>query len=408
MWLHERKPRHALRKEARVRQARRRTFTVEALEGRLVLSNFSIQLSEPGFAPLVLVDSGSTGVITINNVTYGDFKITSMTGLSKPLVGSPPTTAEMHLNDLQLTSTNSGKTLTIQMSDNGFSLNPGTTSVTSTFGGTNSGGAQLTYQAYVDTSNALFGKATPIGPLFSTTATSFNNPPTTASFNQSGPFSMTEVVTIAATGSSQVGFDGDILATAPNTPSTPVGPGQFATIGFWRNKNGQAVINSFNGGSDQILLGNWLATTFPHLFGTSNPYTGTSLAGLTNAQVATVYSNLSNSGVTQNTYIQAFAVALGIYADTTSLGGASLIANGLAAKYGFNVTSAGGGNSTFNITGNEAAFPGLGSNPTVFQILAVVDANFNPATGLFYGGDQTLTSEANNVLNGINTKGDIS
>ncbi len=28
-----------------------------------------------------------------------------------------------------------------------------------------------------------------------------------------------------------------------------VGSGQYATIGFWQNKNGQAVINSFNGGS---------------------------------------------------------------------------------------------------------------------------------------------------------------
>jgi hypothetical protein len=193
------------------------------------------------------------------------------------------------------------------------------------------------------------------------------------------------------------------------TASTPVGKGEFATIGFWRNKNGQAVIDSFNGGSTATQLGNWLATTFPNLFGTSNPYTGTSLAGLTNAQIYTVYSNLSTAGVQANTYIQAFAVALGIYADTTSLGGQSLINNGLAAKYGFKVTSAGGGNATFNIGNNGAAFGvSNGTSLTVFQILAIANANFNPATGLFFGGDPTLTGDLNNVLNGINTKGDIS
>src|SRR5262249_18582796 len=80
--------------------------------------------------------------------------------------------------------------------------------------------------------------------------------------------------------------------------SAPIAAGQFATIGFWHNKNGQAVINSFNGGPTSTALGNWMATTFPHLFGSSNPYTGTSLAGLTNAQVANVFSNLWNpSGV---------------------------------------------------------------------------------------------------------------
>ena len=195
-----------------------------------------------------------------------------------------------------------------------------------------------------------------------------------------------------------------IVVAAPG----PVAAGQFATIGFWHNQNGQAVINSFNGGSSATLLGNWLATNFPHLFGASNPYLASalaglgvkSLAGLTNAQIAMVYTSLwTPSGLSKNTYVQAFAVALGLYADTSALGGASQ-----AAKYGFKVTAAGAG--TFNLGANAAAFPGLGNNPTVLQILKAVDGIFTPA-GLFYSGDQTETSDANNVLNGINTTGDI-
>lgn len=198
--------------------------------------------------------------------------------------------------------------------------------------------------------------------------------------------------------------------TITTTPSivnhSEVYAGQFATIGFWRNQNGQAVINSFNGSSSSTQLGNWLATNFPHLFGVSNPYTGTSLAGLTNAQISTLYAGLSNGGVTQNTYLQAFANALGLYADTTSLGGASIVANGLAAQFGFVVTASGAG--TFNVGSNGAAF-GVPNNTSlpVFQILQIVDNNFSAATGLFYGGNQSTTSLANNVLNGINTTGDI-
>jgi uncharacterized repeat protein (TIGR01451 family) len=189
------------------------------------------------------------------------------------------------------------------------------------------------------------------------------------------------------------------------TGGSPVSAGEFATIGFWHNKNGQAVIYSFNGSSSSTLLGNWLATNFPKLFGASNPYTGTSLAGLTNAQVATVYANLwTPSGVTKNTYVQAFAVALGIYADTSSLG-----FNDTAKKFGFVIAPGGGGAATFNVGDNGAAFGvANGTTLTVMQFIQAATDNFSPATGLFYGGDQTLTSDLNNVLNGINTTGDIS
>ena len=80
-------------------------------------------------------------------------------------------------------------------------------------------------------------------------------------------------------------------------------------------------------------LGNWLATNFPNLFGASadpsNPY-GTSLAGQTNAQVASVYMNLLNPSGTNKTYVQIFAVALGIYATNSALAGGNY-----AQSFGF-------------------------------------------------------------------------
>src|SRR5204863_6182566 len=150
------------------------------------------------------------------------------------------------------------------------------------------------------------------------------------------------------------------ITTTPGQISMTTGTGQFATIGFWHNKNGQAVITNFDTGATSKALGNSLASNYPNLFGAANPYTGTSLAGLTNAQVAAVYLNLwKPSGVQKNTYVQAFAVALGLYAS--------------------------GGQGTFNVGSNGAAF-GVANNTTltVQQILQKVDANFSASTGQFY------------------------
>src|SRR5206468_2952479 len=65
--------------------------------------------------------------------------------------------------------------------------------------------------------------------------------------------------------------------------TTTTGTGQFGTIGFWHNKNGQALIKSFNGSASSTLLGNSLATNFANLFGRSNPYTVGTLGGVLGA-----------------------------------------------------------------------------------------------------------------------------
>src|SRR5262249_55908766 len=94
---------------------------------------------------------------------------------------------------------------------------------------------------------------------------------------------------------------------------------------------------------------------------------------------------------------------LGVYADTTSLTGTSV-----AAQKGFTVTTMGGGIATFNVGSNGAAF-GVANNTylPVSTVLQTLNNNFSPATGNFYGGNQTNTSAANNVVNGINTAGDL-
>ena len=72
--------------------------------------------------------------------------------------------------------------------------------------------------------------------------------------------------------------------------ASPVQHGQTATIGFWQNKNGQNLIKALNGGPTATQLGNWLAATFPNMYGA---FAGANnLAGKTNAEVAAFYKTL--------------------------------------------------------------------------------------------------------------------
>jgi hypothetical protein len=62
--------------------------------------------------------------------------------------------------------------------------------------------------------------------------------------------------------------------------------GQTAGIGFWNNRNGQALILALNGGGTSHQLGDWLATTFVNLYGANS---GNDLAGQSNASVAALF-----------------------------------------------------------------------------------------------------------------------
>src|SRR5262249_11549986 len=86
--------------------------------------------------------------------------------------------------------------------------------------------------------------------------------------------------------------------------------GQTATIGFWQNKNGQALIKSLNGGPRSRALGNWLAAMFPNLYG---PSAGAArLAGKTNADVARRFKALF-AAPGPKVDAQVLATALAVY-----------------------------------------------------------------------------------------------
>ena len=157
----------------------------------------------------------------------------------------------------------------------------------------------------------------------------------------------------------------------------PVQQGQTAGIGFWNNKNGQALIKALNGGAG-TQLGDWLAATFPHMFGRmpgSNNLTGKSNAYRRRALPAGFVLKGEKLDA------QVLATALAVYVTD-----ATLDSTGVGAQYGFTVGGNGVGTATFNVGSNGDAF-GVANNTamTVMDLLLAADAQ--AVNGVLYNGN---------------------
>src|SRR5262249_32634547 len=206
------------------------------------------------------------------------------------------------------------------------------------------------------------------------------------------------------------GYAVNVQISNPNTQSatandtaTVTGLNQGVTrgltggIGFWHNSNGQALIQSFNGGSSSTALANWLAATFPNLYGAGAG--GNSLAGKSNAQVAAYFQALFALRGTQ-VQAQVLAVALNVYATTSSLGGTA------GKAYGLHVNAPGLGARSYSVGRDGAAF-GVANNTAlnVYQLLLAV--NKRAVNGVLYSGDATLQAQAADLFNALNQAGSI-
>ena len=179
--------------------------------------------------------------------------------------------------------------------------------------------------------------------------------------------------------------------------SSPLVKGETATIGFWHNKNGQALINGLNGGPTATNLATWLTTNFPSLYGAGgvNP-----LPGGTNADVASLFlTDFSVHGPKVDAQI--LGAALAAYVTDSNLAGGTN-----AASYGFIVNNFGTGSSTFVISSSEFAAFGISSTASSVSVpilTLLYDVNAQASHGLFYAN----TGVYNTVFDGINQGGDI-
>jgi hypothetical protein len=195
----------------------------------------------------------------------------------------------------------------------------------------------------------------------------------------------------------------DTQSATVNDTATVTGLGQgvvkglTAGIGFWHSKNGQALIDCFNGGPSSTALGNWLAASFPNLYGAGTG--ANSLAGKTNAQVAAYFQTLFALGGKQ-VQAQVLATSLNVYATTSSLGGTA------GAAYGFSVSATGLGARSYSVGKDGAAF-GVANNTTlnVYQLVQAV--NNKAVNGVLYGGNATWQAQCANLFNSLDQAGSI-
>jgi hypothetical protein len=184
------------------------------------------------------------------------------------------------------------------------------------------------------------------------------------------------------------------------TSGSPLQHGQTAGIGFWNNKNGQALIKSLNGSAGATALGNWLATTFPNMFGTSAG--SNNLTAATNTQVATFFQSKFNVKY-QKLDAQVLATALAVYVTKTSLAGGTY-----AAPYGFLVSDGGTDSATWSVGTDGAAFDvANGTTLTIMDFLLATDRKSRGSNGNLYSGNATLRTMANDAYSAINQNGGI-
>jgi hypothetical protein len=203
--------------------------------------------------------------------------------------------------------------------------------------------------------------------------------------------------TVHVTISHTLGYTATATTTATATVTSLnecVDEDQVADIGFWHNKNGQALIQSFNG-VNSTALANWLAATFPNLYGAGAG--ANNLTGKTNPQVAAFYLTLFNEHGPK-VDAEVLATALNVYATTLALGGSA------AQCYGFDVSATGLGARSFNVGLAGAAF-GVANFTTLnaYQLLQAV--NQGAVNGVLYNGNVLLSLEAAVLFDILNSGG---
>jgi hypothetical protein len=180
--------------------------------------------------------------------------------------------------------------------------------------------------------------------------------------------------------------------------SGPVQKRQTAGIGFWNNKNGQALIPALNGGGASTQLGDWLAATLVNMYGANS---GNDLAGKSNAYVAALFQqDFLEQGPKLDA--QALAAALAVYATN-----AALDPTQVAASHGFTVSGYGVGTATVNVGSNGDAF-GVANNTTMTVMDLLLATDSQAVKGLLYKGNTAKRNEANAVYSALNQAGSVS
>lgn len=208
--------------------------------------------------------------------------------------------------------------------------------------------------------------------------------------------------------------------------------GVTATIGFWQNKNGQALIQQLNGTPDSTLLGDYLTDTFPNLYG-GDVLDRNGDTIVDNREVAESFKLLFKRNRNQSPAgppkldAQVMAVALATYVTRETMVSVDYVTQAdspslvtAVESYGFNVTTGGVGSTSVNV-GDAGEALGYANDSEVQIIDLLLATNARSIDGLLFDdldgdgqGDGEIddTEElyrtlANDLFSAINQNGHI-
>jgi hypothetical protein len=233
---------------------------------------------------------------------------------------------------------------------------------------------------------AIASGSLPLGLTLNTNSGSISGTPTTAG-TYTYSLRVTDSVGTTATES------GSCQIVVTNGSCQPITCGDSAGKGFWSCKNGQGLINCFNGGPSSTNLGCWLATNYPCLYGSAS---GTNnLSCKPNSYIVGLCQTYCAAPCPQ-VDAEMLSCALSCYASQSSCGGSA------CSAYGFNPSASGTGCKTYNVKCNGGSV-GL-SNNTCYSVQSLLQqANQCKQNGSFGGNVPVFCS----IFNGINSCGDI-
>ncbi|HLJ96305.1 MAG TPA: choice-of-anchor Q domain-containing protein [Gemmataceae bacterium] len=172
--------------------------------------------------------------------------------------------------------------------------------------------------------------------------------------------------------------------------------GMVKPISFWEGLQGQQLLRRFGLTAKGQSLGQWLASTFPNLYGGQNG--AANLSPFSNAQIGSYYQSLFLVSKGTGLDAEVLATALEVFATTTSLGGT------VGQSFGYVVTDNGLGAYSWNVGASGQAFgvPNL-TVLNVFQLLQA--ANNSAVSGEPWATNSMLRNESLSVFRLLNGDG---
>jgi hypothetical protein len=218
---------------------------------------FRLRISD-GTTTVNVTDSDGDGFVSYSGA-IGNFVINFTAGTSKPALPNTQYLANMDITSFDVTSSNGGGTLTVDLTDTGFALAPlPAYYLTSSATGNTNG--SVTFQSIVDMRNSGTDEFTSSGEVNGTTvvSTGLQGPLSgafgggspgdslrTLAFSGTSPFSLTSrtVITLGSNGYSS--FDGltTVAVPAPGGAALLLAGLPFLGVYQWRRRRKLAVVS---------------------------------------------------------------------------------------------------------------------------------------------------------------------